>query len=298
MNTTIDTSNSPASAPVYLGYTQAELDRAFDQTQWASNLKELVGRWAETSRRVRETASRMETRRYGSADNEDMEIFPAHEANRPVHVFIHGGEWKRRDKLGSAFPALSLVTGGLNFVNLNFDATPHVTIPQMIDQVRRALIWIYRNIGEFGGDADAIYLSGHSSGAHMAAVLSTTRWEDFHAPPNLLKGVVCIGGLYDMEPVLLSMRRAWVKLTPDEAHQVSPIHHIDWIGMPVTVIYGENESPEFQRQAKAFHGSLLADNKPCNLIEMPGQNHFEVLDALHDPRSRLSEVLVTQTKAR
>ncbi|MGB6081298.1 MAG: alpha/beta hydrolase [Xanthobacteraceae bacterium] len=297
MNTTIDTPDNSASAPVYLGYTQTELDRAFDQTQWASNLRELVGRWAETSRQVRETSPRMETRRYGSADNEDLEIFPAQERNRPVHVFIHGGEWKRRDNLGSAFPALSLVSSGLNFVNLNFDATPHVTIPVMVDQVRRALVWIHRNIRELGGDPDAIYLSGHSSGAHLAAVLATTRWEDFHAPPNLLKGVVCVGGLYDMEPVLLSMRRAWVKLTLDEAHQVSPILHVDRISMPVTVVYGEKESPEFKRQAKAFHGALLASNKLCDLIEMPGQNHFEVLDALHDPRSRLSEILVTHTKA-
>lgn len=168
MNTTIDTRDGSASAPVYLGYTQSELDRAFDQTQWASNLRELVGRWAETSRQVRETSPRMETRRYGSAD---------------------------------------------------------------------------------------------------------------------------------MEPVLLSMRRAWVKLTPDEARQVSPILHTDRIGMPVTIIHGEKESPEFQRQAKAFHRAMQARNKPCDLIEMPGQNHFEVLDALHDPRSRLSEILVTQTKA-
>jgi len=297
MNTTIDTPDNSASAPVYLGYTQTELDRAFDQTQWASNLRELVGRWAETSRQVRETSPRMETRRYGSADNENLEIFPAQERNRPVHVFIHGGEWKRRDNLGSAFPALSLVSSGLNFVNLNFDATPHVTIPVMVDQVRRALVWVHRNIRELGGDPDAIYLSGHSSGAHLAAVLATTRWEDFHTPPNLLKGVVCVGGLYDMEPVLLSMRRTWVKLTPDEAHQVSPILHVDRISMPVTVVYGEKESPEFKRQAKAFHGALLASNKLCDLIEMPGQNHFEVLDALHDPRSRLSEILVTHTKA-
>ncbi len=54
------------SAPVYLDYTQSELDRAFDQAQWAPNLKTLVARWAETSRAVRESSSGMQTRSYGT----------------------------------------------------------------------------------------------------------------------------------------------------------------------------------------------------------------------------------------
>lgn len=47
MNTTIDTPGGSASAPIDLGYTQAELDRAFDQTQRASNLPKLVRHWAD-----------------------------------------------------------------------------------------------------------------------------------------------------------------------------------------------------------------------------------------------------------
>lgn len=284
-----------AEMPIYLRYTQAELDRAFDQTQWAPNMRALVARWAETSRSVRESVSRMETRRYGDGGNEDLQIFPAADNDRPVQVFIHGGEWKRRDNLGSAFPALGLVPAGINFVNLNFEAVPHVTIPDMLDQVRRALLWIYRNARSFGADPNAIHLSGHSSGAHLAAVLATTAWERFGAPSDILKSVVCIGGLYDMEPVLLSMRRAWVKLTEDEADQLSPVRHAGRVRAPVAVVHGENESPEFKRQASAFHHALLAANKRSDLIEMPGQNHFEVLDALHFPESRLAQLIRTLT---
>ncbi|MFT4118785.1 alpha/beta hydrolase [Bradyrhizobium sp.] len=291
MNGAIEPDAGPAMMPVYLHYTQSELDRAFDQTQWASNMKDLVARWAETSRSVRDNEPRMETRRYGAGANEDLQIFPAEDRDRPIQVFIHGGEWKRRDNLGTAFPALSLVPAGFNFVNLNFEAVPNVTIPEMLDQVQRAVVWIYRNARDFGADPDAIHLSGHSSGAHLAAVLATTEWEKFGVPADILKSVACIGGLYDMEPVLLSMRRAWVKLTAEEADRLSPLYHVDRIRAPVAVVYGGNESPEFRRQALAFHHALLAAGKRSDLTEMPGQNHFEVLDALHHPGSRLLRIL-------
>ena len=282
------------SAPVYLDYTQSELDRAFDQAQWAPNLKTLVAKWAETSRAVRESSSGMQMRSYGTGSNENLEIFPTKAKNAPVYVFIHGGEWKRRDNLGSAFPALSLVPRGFNFVNLNFEAVPNVTIPDMVSQVRRALLWVHQNAREFGANPEAIHLFGHSSGAHLAAVLATTRWDHFKGPADILKSVTCISGLYDLEPVLLSMRRAWVKLTPDDARQLSPIHQARRVSAPITLIYGQNESPEFKRQAHAFHDEMLIADKRCELIEVPDQNHFEVLDALHQSRSALLDALVAQ----
>jgi arylformamidase len=284
------------SAPdfVYLSYTQTELDRAFDQTQWAPNMMALVAEWAETSRAVRDASLRMQTRRYGDGGNEDLQIFPAEKPDAPILVYIHGGEWKRRDNLGSAFPARALVPAGFTFINLNFEAIPHITIAGMLDQVRRAIIWIYRNAREFGASPDAIHVAGHSSGAHLAAVLATTPWQEFGVPCNILKGVSCISGLYDMEPVLLSMRREWVTLTQDEAAALSPVRHASRAAVPIIILYGQNESPEFRRQAMAFHDALNAAGKHSRIVEMAGQNHFEVPDALHHAESELSRIILAQ----
>jgi arylformamidase len=38
----------------------------------------------------------------------------------------------------------------------------------MIEQVRRAISWVYKNAASFNGDQNKIYLSGHSSGAHFS----------------------------------------------------------------------------------------------------------------------------------
>lgn len=277
---------------VYLSYTQDELNRAFDQTQWAPNMMQVVGSWGEISREVRERANAMQTRRYGDGFNEDLEIFPAAIPDAPIYVFMHGGEWKRRDNLSGAFPALSLVPAGFTYINLNFEALPHVRMPHIVDQLRRALVWVHDNARDFGANPGSIHLFGHSSGAHLAAVLATTRWQDFGAPADVLKSVSCVSGIYDMEPVLLSMRREWVKLTPDEGRALSPVHRAGNVNCPISIIHGENESPEFKRQARSFHDALLAAHKRCRLVPIANRNHFELLDTLREPGSELESLLV------
>ncbi len=79
------------------------------------------------------------------------------------------------DRQGSAkeyaFPAEMLLAAGIHFVALDFstivDAKGDLAI--LVDQVRRAVIWLYRNCSRFGGDAKAVFaVVGHSSGAHLS----------------------------------------------------------------------------------------------------------------------------------
>src|SRR5262245_29963374 len=84
------------------------------------------------------------------------------------------------------------------------------TLMIMADQVRRAIAWVYKNAASFGGDANRLYVSGTSSGAHLAAVALTTDWrKDFGLPADMLKGGLCCSGMYDLHPVSLSARAGY-----------------------------------------------------------------------------------------
>ena len=77
----------------------------------------------------------------------------------------------------------------------------------MAEQVRRAVAWVRRNAQSFGGDPERIYVSGHSSGGHLAGVVLTTDWrKDFDLPADTVKGGLCCSGMFDLKPVRL--RRA------------------------------------------------------------------------------------------
>ena len=76
------------------------------------------------------------------------------------------------------------------------------------------MAWVYRNAFRFGGDPNQLYVSGVSSGAHLASVVLTTDWQkDFGLPIDTVKGGLCGSGMYDLYPVSMSARSNYVTFT-------------------------------------------------------------------------------------
>src|SRR4029450_11626211 len=87
---------------------------------------------------------------------------------------------------------------------------------RVAEQGRGAVAWVYRNARRFGGDPARLYVSGHSSGAHLAAVILTTDGpRDFDLPAAIGKGGLCSSGMYDLKPVRLSARSSYVKFADE-----------------------------------------------------------------------------------
>lgn len=291
-------------AKVYLDYTQAELDAAYDQKMWAPNREAVVAWYGEESARVRARLAHRRSVPYGAGEDETLDIFPAKpkvgsESNvrpgsnalPPIHVHIHGGRWTLFSKDEESFIAPVFVEAGAICVVIGFSNIPKVRIPGMVDQVKRALAWIYANAASFGGDPERIHVSAHSSGSHLAGVALLTDWKtEFGLPANLVKNALLISGMFDMRPVILSARSSYVKLSGAEILALSAILQPDKLNTPVTLVYGEKETPEFRRQPKAFAEVLASIGKPVKVVEIPGVNHFEVLRDLGDPRSEVARL--------
>ena len=132
----------------------------------------------------------------------------------------------------------------------------------LADQVRRAIAWVYDNAARLGIDPNQIYIGGQSSGGHLAAVALTTDWaRDFGLPVDLIKGGMCISGMYDLEPVRLSARSNYVKFDQTTVATLSPIRHLDRLHAPVIIAYGTCETPEFQRQNREFAAAVESAGK-------------------------------------
>jgi arylformamidase len=270
-----------ARTTVFLDYTQEELDRAYDQRAWAANASEVIARYATDSAVARSRLAHRAALAYGTGADELLDYFPASAQGAPIHVFVHGGAWRSLTKDDAAAAAPTFVAAGVGYVALNFSVIPAARLPEIVDQLRRAIAWIWRNATALGGDAERITVSGHSSGAHLAACLLTTDWERYDAPAEVIKGAICLSGMYDLTPVMLSARAAYVKLSPDEVTTLSPMRHLARIPCPVIVGHGTRESPEFQRQSREFAAALGRAGKLRGEFALPGLNHFEVIEELN-----------------
>jgi len=284
---------------VWLDLDQAELDAAYDQTVWAANREQLVRRYATQSDAARARLGAPQRFAYGVTAVEGLDVYATKRANAPINVFIHGGAWRAGFAKNYAFAAELFVRAGAHLVIPDFAAVQDVSgsLMPMADQVRRAVAWVYRNARSFGGDPDRLYVSGHSSGAHLAGVVLTTDWaRDFNLPVDLVKGGLCSSGMYDLKAVRLSARSNYVKFTDEMEQALSSQRHLDQLSAPIVVSYGTLESPEFQRQARDFAAAVTAAGKPVQLLVGDGYNHFEIIETLTSPYGLLGRAVLEQMK--
>ena len=165
------------------------------------------------------------------------------------------------------------------------------------DQVRRAVAWVAKNASRFDGDAGRIYLSAHSSGAHLAAVALTTDWpKDFGLPKDIIKGAVCCSGMYDLKPVRLSARSNYVTFTDAMEQALSSQRRLEHLTAPLVVAHGSYETPEFQRQSRDFATAVTAAGKPVALLVGEGYNHFEMAETLANPYCLLGRAELAQMR--
>ena len=281
---------------VWLDMDQKELDDAYTQSVFAPNMQQVLGRTRATGIAMRERLGQPRRFAYGPTPTEGLDVYVANRPDAPISIFIHGGAW-RGGPVRDAFPAEVFVRAGAHSVIVDFINVDDAggSLMPMADQVRRSVAWVYRNARSFGGDPNRIFVSGHSSGAHLAGVILTTDWRrDFDLPPDIVKGGLCGSGMFDLKPVRLSVRSTYVRFTDEMEQALSPQRHIDKVNAPIIVVYGTLETPEFQRQSRDFAAALRAAGKTVQLVVGDGYNHFEVQETLGNPYGLMGRLALEQ----
>jgi arylformamidase len=271
---------------VFLDYDQVELDAAYDQTAYAPLEGQILKRLDSLSAAARVRLGAPQREAYGPSEIEKLDIYRTSEIRAPIFVFIHGGAWRGGKAEGYAYAAEMFVKAGSHYVALDFVNVKETAgdLRPMAAQVRSAIAWIYQNAARFDGDPERLYIGGHSSGGHLCAVALVTDWEkDFGLPSDVIKGGLCMSGLYDLTPVRRSSRSSYVHISDEIEQALSPARHIERLRATLVVTYGSNETPEFQRQNREFAAAVKAAGKPVELVAAPDFNHFEMVESLGNP---------------
>lgn len=266
-------------------------DTQYDNRARVADSAQILERWTRAAQLSREKSACRLDLEYGTHASERLDLFPAqteHSALAPVLVFIHGGYWRALDKADHSFLAPVFTDEGAMVVIPNYALCPSVSMEHIPLQLVQALAWVWRHAAEHGGDPNQIVLVGHSAGGHLAAMLACCDWKAVapDLPRHLVKGVLSISGLHDLEPLRQapSFQRD-LRLDADAVRRLSPVNFPAPDETPVYCVVGAKESEEFKRQNGLLRQAWGARSVPvCE--EVPGLDHFSILHDLANPEGR------------
>ena len=263
--------------------TPIELDRQYNARAAVPEHPAFIARWRADSIVARQALTAEFDVAYGPSSEEKLDFFHASNPGAPLLIFIHGGYWRSLDKRDFSFLAPAFVSRDVSVSIVNYGLAPGTSLEEMVQQLLRAVSWLYKNASSMGFDSRRIVIAGHSAGAHLAAMMAAADWPrwDPSLPANVVHGAVCISGLYDLAPLARApFLKNDIRLDRAGARKLSPVSYSPSLAVPLVTAVGGEESAEFHRQNKLIRRCWPHCFRSD--VPLPGRNHFSAVDALMD----------------
>jgi arylformamidase len=222
---------------------------------------------------------------YGTSARQKVDLFfPDATGHTPLALFVHGGYWRSLDASSFSHVSAGLNARGVAVAVAGYDLCPDVTIGQIINQIRTACLFLWRRFGQ------RLMVYGHSAGGHLAACMVATDWKklDPKAPIDLVPAGYSISGLFDLTPLIKTAMNVDLRLDDTEVARISPMYWPVTRGRVFDAVVGGLESSEFLRQSHIITDNWRQRGIETRYEEVPGANHFTVVDPLSDPNSAMT----------
>ncbi len=227
------------------------------------------------------------------ADKHKLDLYlPRDKKKFPVLVFVHGGAWRTGDR--SQYEALGerFARAGVGVAIPSYRLMPRSPHPAQIEDLAAAFAWVVRNIPQHGGDPARIYLSGHSAGAHLAALLALDEkyLKKFDLAPAAIRGVIAMSGIYEVDHLDAFLVSGG---DPGAKHDASPLAHITSRAPDFLISYCQWDYLGLPRQARDLTEALRKNFVPARLLYVPGENHISEVVSLMREKSLLVDTILS-----
>jgi len=206
---------------------------------------------------------------------------------KDVIIFIHGGSWSSGKKDTYWWIGRNLARKGVVTVTINYGLTPRNQFTQMGDDCAAAVKWVSNHIADYGGNADRIFLMGHSAGAHLAELINADpRYFKKSGIANPVKGVIL------NDPFGLDMKEYMTTAEKDGSYydflrsfssdplnweKGSPLHYVQNSRNPHLIFYGAKTYPAIQIQSSRLRQLLEQQKVPVTLKVIKGKKHVGMI---------------------
>ena len=209
----------------------------------------------------------------------------------PVVVYFYGGRWETGDKDEFRFVGQALASRGFVAVIPDYRRYPEVRFPTLVEDGAAAVAWVRSNLGALGGDPGSLHLMGHSSGAHVAALLALDHHylADAGVDRDAVTSLVGLAGPYDFLP--LDDPTLEEIFAVEDMAATQPITFADRSAPPTLLVHGAGDETVLPANSEHLAEALAAAGNRVELEIYPGIGHVGLVIALAAPLRWLAPVL-------
>ena len=216
---------------------------------------------------------------YDDARNLRLDIYtPESRKRAPVVVYFFGGRWSEGDKADFKFVGQALTTLGYVAVLPNYRQYPEARFPAFVEDAAQAVKWVRDNIVRYGGDPGQIFVMGHSSGAHIAAMLALN--EDYMKAAggsrSWIRGMIGLAGPYDFLPLVDPDLRD-IFGPPEEFQKSQPVFYVDGQNPPLLLLHGEDDENVRVKNTRNLAAAVARAGGPVEMVIYPKMSHAKIL---------------------
>ena len=273
--------STPFDAPDWRGVSEQDRDNGLNNDAIEAGNSDVVAGWDRRSADMRARHSEHLDLRYGPRERNRIDYFKAAE-NAPTLVFIHGGYWQMRSKEAFSLFAGGPMMFGINAAMIGYTLAPEATLDEIVAEIHAGIDFVAEQLPARGGDANRIVICGWSAGGHlMAMALSHPK----------VKGGIGISGIYDLEPIRHSYLNVKLGLDAAMSYRNSPMKQAAGPMKPLALVVGSAELPLLRKQTADFACHRAKHGLPVSYEEIPGADHFSVMDQLASPAGRITALV-------
>lgn len=231
---------------------------------------------------------------FGQQDWQKLDVYrPANNPGdkKPVLVFFYGGSWDSGRKEMYYFIADAFARRGYVVVIPDYVKYPKARFPMFIEDGAAAIAWTKNHIADYGGDPDNVFISGHSAGAHLGALLLTDEsfLQKHQLSPLDINGFVGLAGPYNFTPE----SRTLVKIFGPEENfpKMKTMNFVNGNEPPMLLLHGAKDTTVGVRNQEVLIEKLNQVGNPSTGRLYPGLSHVGIVASIAPPLRRNTTTL-------
>jgi len=221
---------------------------------------------------------------------------PADASDFPLVVWFHGGNITAGDKAGGGQSniARGLAERGVAVASANYRLSPNVGFPAYIEDAAAAVAWALEHAAEYGADADSVFVSGHSAGGYLAAMvgLDAAYLRALGHEPSDLAGLMPVSGQMVTHATVRGERGLPGNRPLIDA--AAPAFHVSADAPPFLAIAGSEDLPARPEENRYLIAALKAvDHPDATYLEFEGRNHGTIVTQIPEQGDPVASAIVS-----